>query len=105
MGVIDKLEGSILGGRFKIAKNLSEGAFGQIYCAQDIKNIVQGIPRPVIIKFTQNHEMNTRENNALNDIIEFAKKQNNGRNDYYANTYGSGQVMVLDKVLYSQAKR
>ena len=49
--------------------------------------------------------MNTREYKALNDIIEFTKKQNNGKNDYFASTLGFGQVMVLDKVLYSPSKR
>lgn len=67
--------------------------------------MVHGVPKPVIIKFTQNHEMNDREYNALSAIIEYTRKHCNGRNDYYANLYGSGQVMVLDKSLYSQAKR
>ena len=105
MAVVDKIEGFNLEGRYRITKSLSEGAFGQIYCAQDLKKLQDGMPRPVIIKFTQNHEMNTREFNALNAIIEYTKKQYNGKNEFFANTQSSGQVLVLDKALYSPSKR
>ena len=69
MPVIDKLKNFVLDGRYKIRKPLSEGAFGKIYEGQDKDTKIQGIRRPIIIKFTKNHEMNDREYAAITDVI------------------------------------
>jgi len=73
MQIIDKLEGFVLEGRYKVKKALSEGAFGKIYTGQDKKRKAQGVRRPVIIKFTRNHEMNDREFDALKEIVNQTK--------------------------------
>ena len=69
MECIDKLKGHIIDGQFKITQKLSEGAFGNIYEAKDLKNMVQQVMKPVIIKFTRNHKMNDSEYDSLKDII------------------------------------
>lgn len=98
MPVVDNLHGFVLDGRYKVRKALSEGAFGKIYEGQDKKQKVQGIRKPVIIKFTKNHEMNDREFDALTDIIRYTKGVF-GCNDLFAETFAKGKVLINDKSL------
>jgi serine/threonine protein kinase len=98
MQVVDNLHGFVLDGRYKVRKALSEGAFGKIYEGQDKKQKLQGIRKPVIIKFTKNHEMNDREFDALTDIIRYTKTTF-GCNDLFAETYTKGKVLINDKSL------
>ena len=59
---------SVLDDEFQILDKLNEGTFGQIYTGASLKRKVGGVPMPVIIKFTQAHEMNEKEFNALKAI-------------------------------------
>lgn len=98
MPVVDSLNGFVLDGRYKVRKALSEGAFGKIYEGQDKKQKVQGLRKPVIIKFTKNHEMNDREFDALTDIIRYTKSVF-GCNELFAETYTKGKVLICDNSL------
>ena len=59
--IVDKLEGSILGGRFQIGKYLTEGGFGKIYTAVDMFTFANGEPKHVIVKLTRNHHISNHE--------------------------------------------
>ena len=52
MKVIPKLKGSRIGGHFKIGRPIDDGNFGKIFDGQDREVKIQGIRKPVIIKFT-----------------------------------------------------
>lgn len=93
MEIVNKIVGTLLEGRWKIIKSLGEGAFGKIFHAIDQQKTTQGVPRPVIIKFTKNHEMNDREYRALKDVTRYVKKQR-GENPFYASTHSKGKVMI-----------
>ena len=71
--VIMKLKGHILDDRFKIKESLSEGAFGKVYSGYDTIQRVEGVKKPIIIKFSQHHTMHEKEYNAISEIKNQAK--------------------------------
>ena len=96
--IVKSLKGFVLDGRFVIEKALSEGAFGKIYTGHDLNTKSQGIQKPVIIKFTKNHEMNDREYEALRDIQAYSISQKND-SSFIAETYCKGKIMIHDSSL------
>lgn len=93
--VIKTLEGHLLEKRYMLSKKLNEGAFGQIYSGFDIKEKINGQEKPIVIKFSKNHQMNDVEFKALTDVAEKAKA--NGVE--MVGTFSKGQVLVLDREL------
>ena len=59
---------SVLNEEFQIQEKLGEGTFGQIYTGASLKHKIDGVPVPVIIKFSQAHDMNDQEYDILKDI-------------------------------------
>jgi uncharacterized protein YxeA len=57
--------------------------------------------KPVIIKFTRNHQMNDSEYESLKDIIAFSEKTDNA-NNFFAATYCKGKAYINDKALYKK---
>ena len=92
--MITKLKGFSINGRFKIGNPIAVGGFGKIYDGQDKEFKIDGIRKPVIIKFSKNHAMNDRELNALSDVISYAKISNFGTNEFFAETYAKGKVVI-----------
>ena len=102
MPIIETLQGFILNDRYKITQSLSEGAFGKIYAGYDMSQQSNlGIRRPIIVKFTKNHEMNDREFEALRDIIDHTLRVK-GTNECFADTYVKGKVFIKDPTIQSQ---
>ncbi len=71
------MRGHILDGRFKINKSMTEGAFGKIFSGIDVLLSDDGAdpPRkfPIVVKFTQSHQMNDREFEAMDKIQTFIR--------------------------------
>ena len=63
---------SVLDNEFQILEKLGEGTFGQIYTGASLKHKIGGVAMPVIIKFSQAHDMNDQEYDVLKDIQEQA---------------------------------
>ena len=66
--VIMKLKGHILNDRFKIKESLSEGAFGKVYSGYDTLERIEGVKKPIIVKFSQHHIMHDKEYTAISEI-------------------------------------
>jgi serine/threonine protein kinase len=103
MEIINKITDTVLEKRWHIVRSLGEGAFGKIFQAYDLKKTTQGVPRPVIVKFTKNHDMNDREYRALKEVVRYVKKQR-GENPFYASTHSKGKVIINDKIFYEGDK-
>ena len=71
---INHFKFSVLDDEFQIQDKLGEGTFGQIYTGASLKHKIGGVPVPVIIKFSQAHDMNDQEYDTLKDIQEKAEK-------------------------------
>ena len=65
---INHFKFSVLDGEFQILDKLGEGTFGQIYTGVSLKKKIGAVPEPVIIKFSQAHEMNDQEFETLEGI-------------------------------------
>lgn len=50
-----------------------DGGFGKIFKGQYKEIKMQGMRKPVIIKFTKNHQMNDLEFKALSDVLRYSK--------------------------------
>ena len=85
----------VLNGRFVIHKRLNEGAFGKIYSGYDTQTTVNGIYKPVVIKFTKSHAMNDTEFAAALEISQRAKAIGVD----FVETFVKGKVLVLDREL------
>jgi hypothetical protein len=65
---INHFKYTVLDNEFQIHEKLGEGTFGQIYTGASLKHKIGGVPTPVIIKFSQAHDMNDQEYDAMKDI-------------------------------------
>ena len=90
---------------FQILDKLSEGKFGQIYNGASLKEKIGGVPKPVIIKFTQAHEMNDDEFRALKDIQENAVKSDRIKSDDIVKVYTKGKLLIKDPALKEAMER
>ena len=117
--IIENMNGYIFNKRYLVQEKLTEGAYGLIYKGIDMKMPLQltkgkngeemdpdmekvlmnsngsTIYQPVIIKFTQQIEVNDLECKALEDIL--AQAEANGKGDLMLRTMYKGSVVVLDK--------
>lgn len=66
--IIKKMQGFLIDNRFIISKKLGEGAFGQIYSGYDVSTNFNGDKKPIVFKFTKNHNMNDSEFDAMQNI-------------------------------------
>ena len=96
---------SVLDDEFQILDKLSEGTFGQIYNGASLKEKIGGVPKPVIIKFTQAHEMNDDEFRALKDIQENAVKSDRIKSDDIVKVFTKGKLLIKDPALKEAMER
>ena len=95
--IVKKLQGFCIDKRFMIAKKIGQGAFGQIFGGYDIKTDLNGDKKPIVFKFTKEHEMNEDEFNAMQNIQKSAESV--GVN--FVETYKMGKMLCLDRALRS----
>jgi serine/threonine protein kinase len=93
--IIKKLKGFLLDNRYMISKKLNEGAFGQIYSGFDMKTTVDGVQKPIVLKFSKKHGMNDAEFAALAEVGERAHASGTD----FVETYGKGKALILDREL------
>lgn len=93
--IIKKMKGFILDNRYVIAKKLNEGAFGQIYSGYDAQTTVNGLQKPIVLKFSKNHSMNDAEFKALAEIGQRARSAGTD----FVETYAKGKALILDREL------
>ena len=93
--IIKKIKDFTLNGRFVIQKRLNQGAFGKIYSGYDVQTMVNGVYKPVVIKFSKNHAMNDQEFTAALEISQRAKAVGVD----FVETFEKGKVLVLDREL------
>ena len=80
---------------------MTEGAFGKIYSGIDVLLSDEGAqpPRkfPIVVKFTQSHQMNDREFDAMNNIQTYVKANyDNQVQQLMEQVYSKGKVIILD---------
>lgn len=78
---------------FKIFDKLSQGAFGQVYNGLDLSKKNGEAYLAVIIKFTQEHEMNDQEFEILKEV------QSKSNKDYFPMALAKGRVIIKDPTL------
>ena len=93
--IIKKMKGFLLDNRYVIAKKLNEGAFGQIYSGYDVQTSVNGLQKPIVLKFSKNHSMNDAEFKALAEIGQRARTSGTD----FVETYAKGKALILDREL------
>ena len=89
IAVIDRLINFNLSD-FIICENFARGSFGQVFEGYHVETL-----QPVVVKFTQRHDMNDSEYNIMNKVNEKAKLGE------FAKPYLSGKVLVKDPILKS----
>ena len=72
--VINNACNTIIDNRWQILEPLGEGCFGKIFRGFDLNKKTQGVSKPIIVKFTQNHKMNEIEYRAIKEIVHHTKK-------------------------------
>lgn len=93
--IIKKMKGFLLDNRYVIAKKLNEGAFGQIYSGYDAQASVDGLQKPIVLKFSKNHSMNDAEFKALAEVGQRARRAGTD----FVETYATGKALILDREL------
>ena len=104
------MEGYIFYKRFLVQKKLAEGAYGLIYKGIDLETPLMDpetndvlldsnqsvVHRPIIIKFTQQMEVNDMEYKAMVETNEMAAKD--GKPDLIVQTLIKGSAVVTDPI-------